>query len=104
MFARLWNVFRHRQIDDEIRQEMGSHLAFLEEDERAHGADPQAARRNARARFGNDSVYREQTRDANLTVWLDDLLRDFKFAYRQLLRNPGFAVAGVLLLGLGIGA
>jgi putative ABC transport system permease protein len=103
MFQRLWNLFRQRRIEDEIRQEMGSHLAFLEEDETAQGADPQAARRNARARFGNDSVYREQTRDANLTMWLDDLLRDFKFAYRQLLRNPGFAVAGVLLLGLGIG-
>jgi putative ABC transport system permease protein len=103
MFERLWNVFRHRRVEDEIRQEMESHMAFLEEDERAQGADAQSARRNARLRFGNDSVYREQTREANLTMWLDDLLRDGKFACRQLLRNPGFAVAGVLVLGLGIG-
>ena len=103
MFERLWNVFRQRRVEDEIRQEMASHIAFLEEDERAQGADPQAARRNARLRFGNDAVYGEQTREANLTMWFDDLLRDGKFAYRQLLRNPGFAAAGVLLLGLGIG-
>jgi putative ABC transport system permease protein len=103
MFERLWNVFRQRRIEDEIRQEMGSHMALLEEEERTQGADTLAARRNARLRFGNDGVYREQTREANLTMWLDDLFRDIRFAYRQLLRNPGFAVAAVLLLGLGIG-
>src|SRR5580693_4703813 len=103
MFERLWNVFRQRRIEDEIRQEMGSHMAFLEEEERAQGADPSAARRNARLRFGNDGVYREQTREANLAMWLDDVFRDIRFAYRQLLRNPGFAAAAVLLLGLGIG-
>ena len=103
MFQRLWNVVRQRRIEAEIRQEMESHRAFLEEEELAHGADPEAARRNARLRFGNDGVYRDRTREANLTMWLDDLLRDIKFAYRQLLRNPGFAVAAVLLLGLGIG-
>src|ERR1022692_3061789 len=103
MFARLWNVLRQRRIENEIRQEMESHLALIEEEELAQGVDPQAARRNARLRFGNLGVHREAARDANLAIWLDDLLRDLKFADRQLLRNPGFAVAGVLLLGLGIG-
>src|ERR1039458_2124059 len=103
MFGRLWNVLRQRRIENEIRQEMESHVALIEEEELAHGVDPQAARRNARLRFGNLGVHREATRDANLAIWLDDMLRDLRFAYRQLLRNPGFAAAGVLLLGLGIG-
>jgi putative ABC transport system permease protein len=103
MFRRLWNVLRQRRIENEIREEMGSHLALLEEEELARGASAQSARRNARLRFGNDGVYQEQTREADLTMWLDDLLRDIKFAGRQLLRNPGFTVAAVLLLGLGIG-
>src|ERR1039458_4713646 len=103
MFDPLWNVLRQRRVENEIRQEMESHLALIEEEEVAQGVDPQAARRNARLRFGNLALHREATRDANLAIWLDDLLRDLKFAYRQLLRNPGFAAAGVLLLGLGIG-
>jgi putative ABC transport system permease protein len=103
MFDRLWNVLRQRRVENEIRQEMESHLALIEEEEVAQGVDPQAARRNARLRFGNLALHREATRDANLAIWLDDMLRDLKFAYRQLLRNPGFAAAGVLLLGLGIG-
>ena len=45
----------------------------------------------ARLRFGNHGVYEQQTREANLTIWLDDLLRDIRFACRQLLRNPSFA-------------
>lgn len=103
MLHRLWNVVRQRRVEDEIRQEMESHLALIEEEELAHRGDPDAARRAARLRFGNGGLYHEQTRDVNLAVWLDDLLRDLKFAYRQLQRNPGFTAAGILLLGLGIG-
>lgn len=31
-------------------------------------------------------------------------MNDLKFAFRQLLKNPGFTVVAVLSLGLGIGA
>src|SRR2546422_8843391 len=32
------------------------------------------------------------------------VMNDLKFAFRQLLKNPGFAVVAVLTLALGIGA
>ena len=34
----------------------------------------------------------------------EDLFRDFKFALRMLWRSPGFALAAVISLALGIGA
>jgi putative ABC transport system permease protein len=35
---------------------------------------------------------------------LQNFTRDFRFALRQLLHNPGFAAVSILTLGLGIGA
>ena len=32
------------------------------------------------------------------------LLQDLRFAFRQILRNPGFSLTAVLSLTLGIGA
>jgi|SRR6266508_2568934 len=32
------------------------------------------------------------------------IMNDFKFAFRQLVKNPGFAAVAVLTLALGIGA
>src|SRR5262245_44646222 len=36
--------------------------------------------------------------------WMDDLRRDVSYALRGLARNPGFGVAAIVTLGLGIGA
>ena len=40
----------------------------------------------------------------NKLAWLDNFLRDIRFAARQLIRNPGFAVTAIFTLALGIGA
>ena len=40
----------------------------------------------------------------NIVAWLDNFVRDIRFAIRQILRNPGFAAVAIFTLALAIGA
>ena len=40
----------------------------------------------------------------NSVAWFENLLRDIRFAGRQMMRNPGFAATAIFTLALGIGA
>ena len=37
-------------------------------------------------------------------VWIHQAAHDLRFAIRMFARNPGFAVAAILTLAVGIGA
>lgn len=103
IFERLWNAVRPNRLNDEIRQELETHIALIEEEEETQGVKPDDARIKARRRFGNAGAYRDKTRNVDLAIWLDSFRQDLKFAFRQLGRDPGFAISAVLLLALGIG-
>ena len=43
-------------------------------------------------------------RAADTLPWLHDLAQDLRYGWRQLRRNPGFALTAILALAIGIGA
>src|SRR5262249_59005547 len=89
-----------RDLDDEMRL----HVDLIERQLRGQGLHPDAARVEARRRFGNRSVVREDARDAVGLRWFDDLRHDCAHALRALAKDRRFAASGLVTLALGIGA
>jgi predicted permease len=104
MPARLLALFRQRELDRQIDEEILAHLELAELDARAAGLRPDEAREAARRNFGGIEQMKEDHRDHRSVQWIDNLLRDLRYGLASLARNPGFATVAIGLLALGIGA
>ena len=102
--GRLRSLFRSRQLDAELDEEVRHHLEMRAAELQGQGLRSSEAHSEARRRFGNLAQTKEETRAFETVPWLETMLLDLRYGLRQLAHNRGFAFTAVLTLALGIGA
>jgi predicted permease len=95
----LWN----RRLDQDLEDELRSHVEMKAEELEARGMAPDEALREARRRFGNATLAAESTRELHVFTGIDNTFQDLRYGLRRLRREPAFTAAAVLTLGLVIG-
>jgi putative ABC transport system permease protein len=101
---RLRSLFRRRQVEQELDEELRYHIDRQIDEHIAKGMTMKEARYAASRALGGIEQRKEECRDMRRVNYIDDLLRDLRYAGRNLRRNRGFATLTILIMALGIGA
>src|SRR3982751_4634288 len=107
LLRRLRDVVRGRRLEQDVDDEVRFHIEMQTASLVAQGMSPGRARAKAESDFGAVARVTDHVRNArglSASSFIDDIVRDLRFAGRSLARTPAFSIVAVATLALGIGA
>jgi len=103
LIGRIQALFRRRQLDEDLNQELQSHLEMLAEEYLRRGLPPEDARRAARIQVGGLASLKQRHREIRGLPMIETLWHDLKFALRLTFKDRWISAAAIIALALGIG-
>ena len=98
------NWFQHGRVNQEMEDELRSHIQHRADDLERSGLVRAEAERRARIEFGAYERFKEECREAGGGHSGEVLIQDLRFGWRMMRMNPGFTAVAVLTLAFGIAA
>ncbi|MGC1298918.1 MAG: ABC transporter permease [Alloacidobacterium sp.] len=102
-FRKLRILFTRDRFNRELDDEMAFHREQAVHEMQSEGLAATTAQHAARRQFGNDLLLKDKSHEV-VGFRIESVWQDFRFALRQLHKNPGFAIVAILVLTLGIAA
>jgi len=102
--TRLRNLATRRTDDERLREEIEEHIALQAAENLRAGLSPVEARRQAMLKFGGVEAVKEDYRAERGLLFIENLMRDVRFAVRLLRKSSGFTAVAVVTLAMAIGA
>ncbi len=104
LWSRLQGTFKRREVEARLDAELQFHMDMHTDELIAQGHPEAEARAMARCQLGNAAKLREEAREVDMLLWIENWGRDFKQSVRSLRKRPVFTLTSIASLAVGIGA